>query len=130
MQRIADGNHRRFCAILSAEIDPDFASAFTYTQIHRVPDCVVFAVDARFWVVSDPTDPARMALDAMERYCAAPPDSPSALRRPSLWLRNELWIALRGPSAGEGIVGIGYSVDAALQAFDRQYMTELRPPSC
>jgi len=65
VQRIADGNHRRFCAILSAEIDPDFASAFTYTQIHRVPDCVVFAVDARFWVVSDPTDPARMALDAM-----------------------------------------------------------------
>jgi hypothetical protein len=30
---------------------------------------------------------------------------------------------------GEGIVGLGNSVEAALRAFDRQYMIGLRPPS-
>ena len=74
-------------------------------------------------------DRARMASERIESYCAAHPDSPSALRRPSLSIRNGLWIALLGPSVGQGIVGIGYSVDAALQAFDRQYMIGLRPPS-
>jgi len=69
----------------------------------------------------DPADPAQMAAARMESYCAAHPDSPSALRRPSLSLRNGLWIALVGPTVGEGIVGIGYSVGAALHAFDRQW---------
>jgi hypothetical protein len=77
----------------------------------------------------DPTDPARMALDGMESYCTAHPDSPSALRRPSLSLRNRLWIALLGPSMEEGIVGLGDSVEAALRAFDAQYNVRLRPPS-
>ncbi len=67
----------------------------------------------------DPANPTRMGLERMESYCAANPDSPSALRRPSLSVRNGLWTALL---VGEGIVGIGYSVDAALYAFDRQYM--------
>ena len=74
-------------------------------------------------------DPARMALKQMESYCAAHPHSPSARRRPSLSLRNGLWVALLGPNVGQGIVGLGYSVDAALQAFDRQYMVGLLPPS-
>src|SRR5262245_37305854 len=69
----------------------------------------------------DPDDLARMTLERMESYCAAHPDSPSALHRPSLSLRNGLWIALLGHTMGEGIVGIGYSVDAALHAFDRQW---------
>ena len=77
----------------------------------------------------DPADPARMALDQMESYCAAHPNSPSALRRPSLSLRDGLWIALLGPDEKQGIVGIGDCVDAALQAFDRQSMVGLRPPS-
>jgi hypothetical protein len=77
----------------------------------------------------DPADPARMALDGMESYCAAHPDSPSALRRPNLSFRNGLWIALLGPSVGEGIVGLGDSVEAALRAFDAQYNIRLRPPS-
>ena len=76
----------------------------------------------------DAVDAARMALEGMELYCAAHPDSPSALRRPSLSTRNGLWIALLGRSVGEGIVGIGYSVDAALHAFDRRYTVGLRPP--
>ena len=76
-------------------------------------------------------DPAatRRALERMESYCAAHPDSPSAVRRPSLSIRSGLWIALLGPSVGEGIVGIGYSVEAALRAFDIRYMAGIRPPN-
>ena len=51
------------------------------------------------------------------------------MRRPSLSIRSGLWIALLGPNVGEGIVGLGDSVEAALRAFDLQYMVKLRPPS-
>ena len=77
----------------------------------------------------DGVDMARRALDGMESYCAAHPDSPSALRRPNLSFRDGLWIALLGPSVEEGIVGFGDSVEAALRAFDAQYNVRLRPPS-
>jgi hypothetical protein len=77
----------------------------------------------------DGADLARRAFDGMESYCAAHPDSPSALRRPNLSFRNGLWIALLGPSVEEGIVGFGDSVEAALRAFDAQYNVRLRPPS-
>jgi hypothetical protein len=73
-------------------------------------------------------DPARIAVEEMESYCAAHPGSPSAVRRPVLSIRMGLWIALLGPSLEEGIVGIGYTVELALRAFDRQYMAGLRPP--
>jgi len=72
----------------------------------------------------------RMALERMESYCAEHPDSPSALRRPSLSIRSGLWIALLGPNVGDGIVGLGDSVEGALRAFDVQYMVRrLGPPS-
>jgi hypothetical protein len=77
----------------------------------------------------DGADLARRAFDGMESYCAAHPDSPSALRRPNLSFRNGFWIALLGPSVEEGIVGFGDSVEAALRAFDAQYNVRLRPPS-
>ena len=77
----------------------------------------------------DGADLARRALDGMDSYCAAHPDSPSALRRPNLSFRDGLWIALLGPSVEEGIVGFGDSVEAALRAFDAQYNVRLRPPS-
>ena len=67
-------------------------------------------------------DPARIALEEMKSYCAAHPGSPSATQRPALSIRSGLWIALLGPSLEEGIVGIGYTVELALRAFDRQYM--------
>ena len=54
------------------------------------------------------------------------PRSPSAVRRPGLFVRGELWIALLGPSVEEGIVGIGSTVTAALRAFDAQYLAGLR----
>jgi hypothetical protein len=68
------------------------------------------------------------ATEQMELYCRAHPGSPSAVRRPRLFIRNELWIALLGPSVEEGIVGIGPNVVAALRAFDVQYLAGLRPP--
>jgi len=74
-------------------------------------------------------DPTTVAIERMERYCAAHPGSPSAARRPQLFLRSHLWIALLGPSVGEGIVGIGPTIEAALRAFDAQYLAGLRPPA-
>ena len=77
----------------------------------------------------DPVDPARMASERMESYYVAHPQSPSAQHRPNLSVRSGLWIALLGPSVGEGIVGLGDSVETALRAFDMQYMVRPRPPS-
>lgn len=69
------------------------------------------------------------AMERMELYCHAHPGSPSAARRPQLLYRGQLWVALLGPSVEEGIVGIGQTVEAALRAFDAQYLAGLRPPS-
>lgn len=51
------------------------------------------------------------------------------MRRPRLFFRSELWIALLGPNLEEGIVGIGPTVAAALRAFDARYLALLRPPN-
>ena len=67
-------------------------------------------------------DFAAAAIEQMDMYCNAHPDSPSAMRRPKLFVRSDLWIALLGPSIEEGIVGIGPNVAAALRAFDTQYV--------
>ena len=74
-------------------------------------------------------DPTMVAMERMELYCAAHPGSPSAARQPRLFPRSQLWIALLGPSVEEGIVGIGQTVEAALRAFDAQYLAGLRPPA-
>ena len=74
-------------------------------------------------------DPTIAAMERMEVYCATHSGSPSATRRPRLFLRSHLWIALLGPSVEEGIVGIGPTVEAALRAFDAQYLAGLRPPA-
>lgn len=67
-------------------------------------------------------DYAAAAAEQMDIYCTAHPDSPSARRRPKLFVRNDLWIALLGPSMEEGIAGVGPTVAAALRAFDAQYV--------
>jgi hypothetical protein len=74
-------------------------------------------------------DHALAAMEQMELYCQAHPGSPSAVRRPRLIVRGDLWVALLGPSVEEGIVGIGPTVTAALRAFDAQYLAGLRPPA-
>jgi len=72
--------------------------------------------------------PNAAAIERMNLYCAANPRSPSAVRRPQLKARGDLWIALLGASVEEGIIGIGATVEAALRAFDAQYLAGLRPP--
>jgi hypothetical protein len=74
-------------------------------------------------------DSTTAAMERMELYLAAHPGSPSAARRPQLFLRSHLWVALLGPSVEEGIVGIGPTVEAALRAFDAQYLAGLHPPA-
>ena len=74
-------------------------------------------------------DYAAAAMNQMEIYCMAHPGSPTAVRRPRLFVRGDLWIALLGPSVEQGIVGIGSTVRAALRAFDVQYLAGLRPPA-
>ncbi len=66
-------------------------------------------------------------MEEMQLYRAAHPGSPSAVRQPRLFVRGQLWIALLGPSVEEGIVGIGSTIEAALRAFDAQYLAGLRP---
>jgi len=77
---------------------------------------------------TDVFDSTTAVMERMDLYCAAHPGSPSAARRPRLFQRSHLWIALLGPSVEEGIVGIGATVEAALRAFDAQYLAGLRPP--
>jgi len=74
-------------------------------------------------------DYAAAAVEQMEHYCGEHPGSPSAVRRPQLFFRADLWIALLGPNLEEGIVGIGSTVGAALRAFDTQYLAGQRPPN-
>src|SRR5438045_6953382 len=70
---------------------------------------------------------ASAAIEQMELYCVAHPGSPSAVRRPQLFFRSELWIALLGPSIEEGIVGIGSTIAAALRAFrSEEHTSELQ----
>jgi hypothetical protein len=72
---------------------------------------------------------AATGIEQMELYCADHPRSPSAARRPKLFVRSDLWIALLGPSLEAGIVGIGPTVAAALRAFDTQYLAGQQLPN-
>ena len=67
------------------------------------------------------------AMQEMERYCVAHPNSPVAIRHPRLSIRGRTFIALLGPSIDEGIAGFGDTVSAALRAFDAQYSRFLTP---
>jgi hypothetical protein len=68
------------------------------------------------------------ARERMELYCSAHPRGASAVRRPQLTKKGNLWIALLGRSIDGGIVGFGPTIEAALRAFDVQYLNALRPP--
>ena len=67
-------------------------------------------------------------FDRMERYYADHPRSPSAVRRPQLRRRGRTIVALLGRNLQSGIAGIGNTVEAALRAFDLQYLRALQPP--
>ena len=76
------------------------------------------------YLMMDPEKRAKMrtAIKIMEHYCDNHPESPCALRHPLLLVRGGVWILLLGPSISEGIAGFGYTVEAALRAFDTQYL--------
>jgi hypothetical protein len=74
-----------------------------------------------FWGGQHVADQTLAAMQEMERYCAAHPGSPAAVRRPGLSIRGRTFVALLGPTIEEGIAGFGDSVQAALRAFDTQY---------
>ena len=74
-------------------------------------------------------DYAAASVEEMEQYSVEHPGSPSAVRRPQLFFRGDLWIALLGPNVEEGIVGIGSTVSAALRAFDAQYLAGQHSPN-
>jgi len=67
------------------------------------------------------------AIARAEIYYAAHPGTPSAVRRPQLSFRSGTWVATLD-HLYEGITGLGATVEAALRAFDRQYLDSLRPP--
>jgi hypothetical protein len=46
---------------------------------------------------------------------------------PTLTVRAGVWVALLGRSVRDGIAGFGPTVEAALRAFDSQYLQLLRP---
>ena len=68
------------------------------------------------------------AIKEMERYCEMHSNGPAAIRRPALSLRGGNYVVLLGNSLGDGIVGFGSTVFAALRAFDFQYRKTIRPP--
>ena len=74
-------------------------------------------------------DRTLLAMEEMERYCAAHPNSPVAIRHPRLSIRGRTFVALLGPAIEEGIAGFGDSAEAALRAFDVQYSRSLRSPA-
>lgn len=80
------------------------------------------------WTGQHAMDRTLAAMQEMERYCAAHPNSPVAIRHPRLSIRGRTFVALLGPAIEEGIAGFGDSVEAALRAFDAQYSRSLRPP--
>jgi hypothetical protein len=69
------------------------------------------------------------AAQRAELYFETHPGSPSAVRLPQLFVRSGVWIALLGKNVRDGIAGFGPTVEAALRAFDIQYLQALRPPA-
>lgn len=63
-----------------------------------------------------------------ELYCQLHPGSPSAVCSPKIFMQSGVWTALLGESVGKGIAGFGPTVEAALAAFDREYLNYLRQP--
>ena len=67
--------------------------------------------------------------EGMSAYYTDHPSSPAAMRCPASSFRRGLWTARLGPSVEEGIVGVGFAVEAARRTFDTQYLAGLRSPS-
>jgi hypothetical protein len=68
------------------------------------------------------------AKQRAELYYDLHPGSPAAVRAPRLFTRSGVWVALLGRNVRDGISGFGATVEAALRAFDEQYLNALHPP--
>src|ERR1043166_615018 len=69
------------------------------------------------------------ARQRAELYCEMHPRSPSAVRSPKIFVRSGVWIALLGRTVRDGIAAFGPTVEAALRAFDKQYLNSLHQPA-
>lgn len=69
------------------------------------------------------------AKQRAELYYELHPGSPSAVRLPKLFARSGVWVALLGRSVRDGIAGFGPTIEAALRAFDAQYVEALQSPA-
>jgi hypothetical protein len=69
------------------------------------------------------------ARQRAELYYELHPGSPSAVRLPKLFSRSGVWVALLGKSVRDGIAGFGPTIEAALRAFDAQYINVLHQPA-
>jgi hypothetical protein len=67
-----------------------------------------------FWDGQHVVDQTLAAMQEMERYCAAHPGSPAAVRRPRLSIRGRTFVAFLGPTIGEG----SRSHDAVIRVYD------------
>jgi hypothetical protein len=65
--------------------------------------------------------------ERIQLYYAAHPGGAAALRRPRVAKQGGVWVAISGANIQQGVVGIGTTVEAALRAFDTQYLYRLRP---
>jgi hypothetical protein len=68
------------------------------------------------------------ARQRAELYCELHPGSPSAIRAPKIFIKSGVWTALLGKSVRDGIAGFGPTIEAALRAFDQQYLDYRRRP--
>lgn len=68
------------------------------------------------------------ARQCAELYYELHPRSPSAVRSPKIFVQSGVWIALLGRTVRDGIAGFGPTIDAALRAFDVQYLSAKRQP--
>ena len=68
------------------------------------------------------------ARQRAELYFQSHPGSPAAVRLPRIFAKSGVWVALLGRSVTDGIAGFGPTVEAALRAFDQQYLNYLREP--
>ena len=69
------------------------------------------------------------ARQRAELYYESHPGSPSAVRLPRVFTKSGVWVALLGRNVTDGIAGFGPTVEAALRAFDSQYLNSLRQPA-
>ena len=65
-------------------------------------------------------------IQRRDLYYMAHPGSPSAVRRPRLFMQGKGWAAFLDPGLQGGTAGSGPTVEAALNDFDAQYLRALR----